>query len=333
MGGAVELGRNVIREQAEALRALAETLGEAFEQAVERVLRRGRNGPLIVTGLGKSGLIARKTAATLSSTGTPALFLHPVEGVHGDLGLVSRGDLLLAFSKSGATEEVVRFAAHFRRLGGDVLAVCESDESPLNELAEIHLALPRRREAGPLALAPTTSTTMMLALGDALAMALLERRGFREDDFARFHPEGALGRRLLLRAGDLMHGGEQLPVVDGSASFKELLLEATRKHLGMACIRDGSGRLAGVFTDGDLRRLIDRCDRPLSLTAAEAWRQSRRDPDEPPVPTSTVPPSMLAVDCLAIMREGQITSLVVCDPGGKPIGVIRLQDLVKAGIA
>ncbi len=324
--------REFIAEQADALRAARELVGPSFGRAVEFIL--AARSPMIVTGIGKSGLIARKIAATLASTGSPAMFMHPVEGVHGDLGAVSPGAVLLALSKSGYSEEVVKFVQHFRRVSdaGRVIAICESLQSPLAELADAVLQLPDLPEAGPLRLAPTTSTLLSLALGDALAMVLLERRGFSESDFGRFHPEGSLGRRLLLRAADLMHAGPEMPVVCGSAPVPELLLTATNKHLGMACIVHDDSRLVGVFTDGDLRRLLTRCQNPMTLTAFEAWRQSRRSPDEPPVKCSTIPPSTLAVECLRIMRESQITVLVVSNDGDRPDGILRLQDLVRAGI-
>jgi arabinose-5-phosphate isomerase len=326
----IPLAREIIQEQANALKALAECIGRPFDNAVDRIL--SSPGQVIVTGIGKSGLIARKVAATLASTGTPAVFMHPVEGLHGDLGFVGSDSTLLALSKSGHTEELVKFVGHFRRVGGGVIAVCETDSSPLAELADVVVPIPVRPEAGPLALAPTTSTLMMLALCDALAMALLDARGFDEQQFATYHPDGSLGRRLLTRAADLMKKGDDLPVAPGSATFNDLLLEVTGKHLGMACIVDDKGSLVGVFTDGDLRRLLTRCESPSQLTAAEAWRQSRRDPSEPNVKCSTVKPDTLAVDCLRLMRESAITMLVVSDDGAGPVGVVRLQDLVQAGL-
>jgi arabinose-5-phosphate isomerase len=330
LSNSVDLARGIIGEQVEALIALRGMIGDSFRRAVDTVL--ACHGQVIVTGIGKSGLIARKAAATLASTGTPAVFMHPVEGLHGDLGLVEQGTVLLALSKSGHTDEVAKFVNHFRRLGGAVLAICEAKDSPLAELADVVLLIPTRPEAGPLALAPTTSTLMMLALCDALAMALLDARGFDEQQFARCHPDGSLGRRLLTRASDLMHQGSELPVVKGSASFNELLLEMTGRHLGMTCVVDQQGGLIGVFTDGDLRRLLTRCESPMRLTAAEAWRQSRRDPSDPPVKCSTVSPGILAVECLKIMRESEITALIVSEDGQRPDGIVRLQDLVRAGL-
>lgn len=330
MSDPVRLGRDLIREESVALAALADSLGEEFGRAVSLILE--SRDQVIVTGIGKSGLISRKAAGTFSSTGTPALFVHPVEGVHGDLGVVGEGAVLVALSKSGHTEELVRFVGHFRRVGGSVISICESGESPLVDLSDIVLSIPAKPEAGPLALAPTTSTVMMLAMCDALAMALLSARGLTAEQFARFHPDGSLGKRLLLRASDIMHGSGDMPVVRSIAGFPELLLEITSKHLGMTCVVDEGGDLIGVITDGDLRRLFMRCANPAGLSAHEAWLQSRRDSNEPVVKCSSVPPTELAVDCLRVMRESQITVLVVSEDGAKPVGIIRLQDLVRSGI-
>ncbi|MBX3395919.1 MAG: KpsF/GutQ family sugar-phosphate isomerase [Phycisphaerae bacterium] len=330
MSSSLDLARRFIREQAAALGALADQMEESFDRAVKLVL--ASSDQMIVSGIGKSGLIARKAAATLASTGTPAIFMHPVEGVHGDLGAVGVGSVLLALSKSGHTEELVKFVSHFRRIGGHVIGICEVGRSPLAELADEVLAIPAMAEAGPLGLAPTTSTQMMLALCDALAMALLDARGFAAEDFARYHPDGSLGRRLLLRASDLMHGGGELPTVCESASFNDLLLVMTSRHLGMACIVRDDGSLLGVFTDGDLRRLLTRVETPGRLSAIEAWRQSRRDPAEPQVKCSTVHPQILAVECLRLMRESEITVLVASEDGNIPMGIVRLQDIVRAGV-
>lgn len=330
VGESISLAKAFLKEQSDALVEQIGLLGDSFDRAI-RVLLDCKD-QIIVTGIGKSGLIARKAAATLTSTGTPAVFMHPVEGLHGDLGVVGKSSVLIALSRSGRTEELVRFVGHFRRLAGHVIAICIPEPSPLAELADIVLHIPGRPEAGPLALAPTTSTLTSLALCDALAMALLDARGFTSDQFARYHPDGSLGRRLLLRASDVMHGGRETPIVAMSARFNDLLLEMTAKRLGMACVVQASGELLGVFTDGDLRRLLARCEHPAKLNAGEAWRQSRRAPDEPQVRCSTVEPAMLAVECLRRMRESQITVLVVSEDGLRPAGVVRLQDLVRAGV-
>lgn len=334
MNGALEVGRQVVADEAEALRRVAGSLGAEFDAVIQRLLT--LKAPLIVSGIGKSGAIAQKIAASLTSTGTPATFMHPVEALHGDLGLVSDQNALIALSRSGATEEILRFVTHFRRLGGPVIGVTQGRESRLVELSHLPLLLPDLPEAGPLQLAPTTSCVMMLALGDALAMALLHARGFKANDFAQYHPEGALGRRLLLRAEDLMHKGRELPIVDESEPFDHLLMEMTSKGLGLTLIARRDGALLGVFTDGDLRRLLQRtggADNPRQLDAAGAWRRSRRDPGEPAVRNSRVTPAWPAVDCLRLMRESQITSLVVVNDGERPVGILRLMDLVAAGLA
>lgn len=330
MSSALEIGRQVVVDEAEALRRLAEGLGPAFEGALETILAASQ---IIVSGLGKSGNIAQKIAATLTSTGTPAVYMHPVEALHGDLGIVTERHCLIALSRSGNTEEMLRFVAHFRRLGGPVIGVTQGRESRLAELSRHVILLPEVPEAGPLRLAPTTSCAMMLAVGDALAMALLHARGFEARDFAQFHPEGALGRRLLLRAEDLMHTGDELPLVHADDSFEQLLVEMTRKQLGLALICQADGTLLGTFTDGDLRRIFSRVGNPRELNARAAHARSRRSPSAPPVPISTVGPSRLAVECLHIMRQEQITSLVVVDDRQRPIGLLRLMDLLDAGLS
>ncbi|MFQ5653748.1 MAG: KpsF/GutQ family sugar-phosphate isomerase [Planctomycetota bacterium] len=330
MDDIIHLARGVVEKEAAALEGLRRTIGEAFLEVVDTIVAcRGR---VIISGIGKSGHIALKVAGTLASTGTPSSYMHPTDGLHGDLGLVREEDLLLALTKSGRTTELVRFPGHFRRLGKTVVSICEDPRSPIAELSDHVLEIPSLPEAGPLALAPTTSAVLMLSLSDALAMAVLARRGFTEEQFARYHPEGDLGRRLLLRAEDLMHRPPELPRVETRATLKELLLEMTGKGLGMTCIVDGEGRLAGVFTDGDLRRLLTRNPDPWGLTVDEVLRQSRRRPDDTPVRRSMVTESTLAVECLRTMKTSQITALVVSADGERPSGVIRLQDIVRAGI-
>lgn len=325
----LELGRQVLADEAEALRQLAASLDERFTRVVETLLHCQQ---IVVTGLGKSGNIAQKIAATLTSTGTPAVYLHPVDGLHGDLGIVTQQHALLALSRSGNTDEILRFLAHFRRLGGPVIAVTQARECRLSELSDHVLQLPDVPEAGPLGLAPTTSCVLALAIGDALAMALLHARGFRDEDFAQFHPEGTLGRRLLLRAENLMHTGDKLPLIRADENIDRLLCEITKKQLGIGLIVETNGRLLGTFTDGDLRRLLERVHELRSLDARSAWTQSRRAPGEPHVAQSTVRPETLAVECLRIMRDSQITSLVVLDDAGKPVGLLRLMDLLNAGL-
>ncbi len=326
----LEIARRVVADEAAALAALAESLGTAFEAVVAELIRPGTQ--IIVSGLGKSGNIATKIAASLTSTGSPATFMHPVEALHGDLGIVTERHALLALTRSGNTDEILRFVTHFRRLGGPVIGVTQGRGARLAELCRHTLFLPDLPEAGPLNLAPTTSCAMMLALGDALAMALLQARGFESEDFAQYHPEGALGRRLLLRAADLMHRDADLPIVPEHEPFKHLIAEMTRKQLGLALIVDRAGVLLGTFTDGDLRRIFERVDNPMKLNARAAFERSRRSPDAPAVRCSTVGPARLAIDCLQIMRESQITSLAVVDDQDRPAGLLRLMDLIQAGL-
>jgi arabinose-5-phosphate isomerase len=329
MSEILDIARRVIADEAAALSQLADGVGESLAAAVESLLKARQ---IIVSGLGKSGVIAQKIAASLTSTGAPAVYLHPVEALHGDLGIVTRDDCLIALSRSGATEEVLRFATHFRRLGGPILGVTQGRESKLAEISQHTLLLPDLPEAGPLALAPTTSCVMMLAVGDALAMALLHARGFRPSDFAQFHPEGSLGRRLLLRAEDLMHQGAELPIVRAEDTFESLLVEMTDKRLGLALVVQPDGVLLGTFTDGDLRRIFQRVDTPRRLSAREACERSRRDTADPVVRVSAIEPHTPAVECLRMMQDSQITHLVV-EQEGRPVGLLRLMDLIAAGLA
>jgi arabinose-5-phosphate isomerase len=326
----IAIGRRVVSEEAAGLQGLSDSLDESFANAVRLI--QALRGHLVVTGLGKSGLIARKVAATLTSTGTPATFMHPVEALHGDMGLVGPDDALLALSKSGHTDELVRFILHFRNLGGAVIAVTSKCESRMAELASLVVRMPDLPEACPLNLAPTTSTSMMLSLGDALAMALVEARGFKPEDFARFHPEGSLGKRLLLRARDLMHAGDELPVVRIGESMEDLLRTIDEKALGLACIVDTEGTFLGVFTDGDLRRLIRRCPSPMDLSLEEAFRTSRRSAGDVRVKQSTIRPDMPLIDCRQLMRDSRITSLVVTDDRSAPLGIVRQQDIIAIGL-
>ncbi len=330
MKRALEIARQVVADEAEALRQMQASFGADFEAILDTILR--ATLPVVVSGLGKSGNIAQKIAASLTSTGTPAVFMHPVEALHGDLGIVTEQHCLIALSRSGNTDEMLRFVAHFRRLGGPVIGITQGSASRLGELCRHQIVLPDLPETGPLNLAPTTSCVMMLAAGDALAMALLHKRGFQAEDFAQYHPEGALGRRLLLRAADLMHAGEALPVIAAGDSFNELIVEMTRKRLGLALIIEPDGRLLGTFTDGDLRRVLERVTDPRTLDARAAYAKSRRPAAAPPVPISAIRGTHLAVDCLRIMRDAQITSLVVADDSGRPVGLLRLMDLLDAGL-
>ena len=325
----LRIGREVIEQEAKALEALAQSLGSDFEDAVKMLASTA--GRVLVSGVGKSGSIAQKVAGTLASIGTPALFLHPIEALHGDLGVVGQEDVLIALSKSGHTEELVRFLKHFKRIGGEIISICESLDSPIARLSSVVVQIPVVGEAGPLALAPTTSAVMQLAVADALAMSLLDARGFTAEQFARFHPEGSLGRRLLVRCDDLLHEGDQLPVIDEESSVPDLLLEMNSKGLGLACVVDSAGGFKGVFTDGDLRRLLSQCESPLQLSVAQAWQNSRREDSETPAPV-TITAESLAAEALGLMRDHRITSLVVLEDDGKPRGIVRMVDLLREGI-
>jgi arabinose-5-phosphate isomerase len=322
------MGENVVRIEAEALRVLADRMAgpmaEAFNRAVEIINRcRGR---VVVTGMGKSGIIARKIAATLNSTGTPALFMHPVEAVHGDLGMVVRGDTVLALSASGETEEILRLLATLKRLQVPLIAMtCDefagtntrtTETSTLAAAADVALDCSVAKEACSLGLAPTASTTAMLALGDALAMTLAEKRGFREEDFANLHPGGKLGKRLA-RVESLMHTGDAVPRVTPQTKMPDVIYEMSRKKLGIATVVEGD-RLVGVISDGDLRRLLEhRGKDALDLPAGEAMTRNPK----------TIGRSEFAATALALMEEKKITSLAVVGSGGKLEGIVHLHDL------
>jgi arabinose-5-phosphate isomerase len=309
----------VLRLEAESITALRARLDERFVEAVG-LLRRCR-GRVIVTGMGKSGIIGRKIAATLASTGTPAYFLHPAEGVHGDIGMMAREDVVLALSNSGETDEVLAVLPAIKRLGVPLILLTGSPGSTVARQSDVVLDVGVTEEACPMNLAPTSSTTAALAMGDALAMALLDVRGVRAEDYAALHPRGALGWRSLFRVRDLMHVGDALPVVKDSATMKEAIEEMSAKRLGMTTVVDGAGRLVGVITDGDLRRqqlahgaLLDR--RAGDCMTADPKRIGADD---------------LAARALALM-EGVVTSLVITDDTGRPAGVIHIHDILRAKI-
>ncbi|MEZ5332752.1 MAG: KpsF/GutQ family sugar-phosphate isomerase [Thermoanaerobaculia bacterium] len=313
-GGYREIARKVLAIEAGAVAGLAEQLDESFDRAVE--LLRAASGRVVCTGMGKSGLILRKVAATLSSTGTPALFLHPAEAIHGDLGMVGEGDVVLAASFSGRTDELVRLVEILQRLDIPLIVMTGNAESPLARHADIHLKVAIDQEACPLDLAPTASTTATLAMGDALAMALLEAKGFSREDFARLHPGGGLGRKLL-KVRETMHGGDDLPRVGPQASMREAIYEMSRKRLGVTAVVDGDDRLAGCITDGDLRRLLAADERLLARTAGECMTAS----------PMTIDGDELASAALHAMEEKRITSLFVCAPDGRLEGIVHLHDL------
>ena len=314
------LAERVLRIEAEAILGLIPKLDERFERAVE--LLRGCAGRVIVTGMGKSGLIGRKIAATLASTGTPAHFLHPAEGVHGDLGMVARGDVVLALSNSGETDEALAILPPLKRLGVPIVLLTGNPTSSLARQCEVVLDVSVAEEACPMNLAPTSSTTAALAVGDALAMVLLELRGFRPEDYAALHPRGSLGWRALFRVADLMLTGDAVPVVPENTPLREVIVEMTQKRKGMTTVIDRAGRLAGVVTDGDLRRL-HLTGKPIDDLSAGQVASA-----EP----KTIRAEDLASKALEVMETWQITSLVIVDEARRPVGLIHLHDILRAKI-
>jgi arabinose-5-phosphate isomerase len=309
------LARKVLETEAAAILALVPRLDERFARAVE-LLQQCR-GRVILTGMGKSGLICRKIAATLTSTGTPAFFLHPAEAIHGDLGVIRGDDVVLALSHSGETGEILRLLETIRRLGARLVAITGAPDSTLAQAADVSLDCSVAEEACPLNLVPTASTTAALAIGDALAMTLLVEKGFREEDFANLHPGGKLGKRLM-RVGSLMHAGKLCPTVAADSRMRDVIYEMSRKGLGMTCVVDGDGLLLGIITDGDLRRHMDRAPNLLELQAGDVMTAG-------PV---CVPPSLLAAEALNIMEQRKITSLVVVEPHSRRVaGVVHLHHL------
>ena len=314
------LAERVLRLEAEAILGLIPKLDERFDRAVE--LLRGCRGRVIVTGMGKSGLIGRKIAATLASTGTPAYFLHPAEGVHGDVGMVARGDVVLALSNSGETDEVLAILPPLKRLGVPIVLLTGNPSSTLARQAEVVIDVSAAEEACPMNLAPTSSTTAALAAGDALAMALLELRGLKPEGYAALHPRGTLGWRALFRVRDLMHTGDAVPVVLETTPLRDAIGEMTRKRLGMTTVVDGGSRLIGVITDGDLRRLHLR---EASISGLSAGAVATREP-------KTILADELAAKALEVMESWMITSLVIVDEVGRPSGIIHMHDILRAKI-
>lgn len=310
-----EVAAEVLETEAAAVRGLVRQLDDRFDRAVE--ILKSCTGRVVCTGMGKSGIVLKKIAATLSSTGTPALFLHPAEAVHGDLGMIVPGDVVLAASYSGSTEELLRLVETLKRLGVPLVAMTASASSPLARHADLHLPVAIDREACPLGLAPTASTTATLAMGDALAMALLEARGFTREDFALLHPAGQLGKRLL-KVDQLMHAGDALPKVATDTPMREAIYEMSKKGLGITAVIDGDGRLMGCISDGDLRRLLQTDDGAiLGRTAGECMTPGPR----------TISGHELAAAALKSMEDHRITSLFVCDAAGRLEGVVHLHDL------
>jgi arabinose-5-phosphate isomerase len=307
--------RRVLEIEAEAVRSLMDDLDAGFDAAVDAM--KATAGRVVVTGIGKSGIVAQKIAATLASTGTAAFFLHPTEAIHGDLGMILKGDVVLALSYSGETAEVVALAPHVKRRGATLVALTGYPESSLAKNADVLVTCRIREEACPLNLAPTASTAAQLAMGDALAMALSVEKGFQPEDFAALHPGGKLGKRFL-RVSDLMHGGEAIPIVPVSAPMKDVVYEMSKKRFGITGVVDDGGKLVGVISDGDLRRLLERHgSRAMDLSAGEAMSRNPK----------TIAAGAFATGALLGMEERKITSLFVVDDGGRPAGILHLHDL------
>jgi arabinose-5-phosphate isomerase len=320
---AIAEARRVIQVEADALQAMAGRIDASFERAVELIL--ASKGRVVVSGMGKSGLVGQKIASTMASTGTPALFLHPAEGIHGDLGMIMTGDVVIAISNSGETEEMLRILPAIKRIGAHVIAMTGNSTSTLSCSSDVHLDVSVKEEACPLGLAPTASTTAALAMGDALAVALLVQRGFRAEDFAIFHPGGSLGKKLLLRVEDLMHAGEEIPLVSENTLMKEALFVITAKGLGVTGVVADDGSLRGVITDGDLRRALEKGYDILGQRAAELMKLNPR----------RIKRNELAAAALQIMEHYSITSLFVFEDDScpEPCGIVHLHDILRAGIA
>jgi arabinose-5-phosphate isomerase len=319
-GGTVAEGRRVLRIEAHAVQALIERLDEQFGKAVDLLFH--CKGKVVVSGMGKSGLVGQKVAATMASTGTPAFFLHPADGIHGDLGMVGRADVLIAISNSGETQEILQLLPYVERVGIPVVSMTGRMNSTLAKHSDVALDVSVAEEACPMGLAPTASTTAALAMGDALAVVLLQKRGFKQEDFAQFHPGGTLGRRLLVRVRDLMHGGTEMPVVVESVPATAAILEITAKKLGMTTVIDTRGKLVGIITDGDLRRFIQQRGDFAKVTAGELASHNPK----------LIGPEDLAAKAVERMERFAITTLVVADGEGKTVGVVHLHDLLKNGI-
>jgi arabinose-5-phosphate isomerase len=316
----LELAREVLCIEAREVEAIAQRLDANFERAVALILQcRGR---VVVSGIGKSGHVANKIAATLASTGTPAFFMHSAEAVHGDLGMITADDIVLMLSNSGEGAELLTIVPFLRRMGAKLISMTGNPESTLAKEADVHLDASVSEEACPLGLAPTASTTAALALGDALAVVLLDARGFSEEDFARSHPGGVLGRRLLVRVDDVMRTGEAIPQVLQTASFSAALLEMTRKGLGMTAVTDAQGHPVGILTDGDLRRLFEKTMDFNTASIAETMHSSPR----------TILSGKLAVEAVEVMEEFKINGLLVVDKAGLLVGALNMHDLLQAKV-
>lgn len=315
-----EKAKEVIRKEAEAVAGLEKKIDENFVRAVELILN--SKGRVIVTGIGKSGIIGKKIAATLTSTGTAAFFLHPTEGIHGDLGMVKKNDVVIAITKSGGTDELYQLIPLFKRLGVPIITLTGNPSSAVAEKSDVVIDVSVAHEACGNDLVPTSSTTAALVMGDALAIALLDERHFSSEDFALLHPGGHLGRKLLLKVSDIMHTGEEIPKVSEDTDMKQVILEMTSKRMGTTSVVNKKGELLGIFTDGDLRRLVERTDEIFSLKAGQVMTKNPK----------TIDGDELAAKALNLMELYSITSLIILDDKRQPVGIVHLHDILKAGV-
>ena len=316
----IQTAQRVLKQEAQAIEAQVKLIDERFVKACQIIL--SCSGRVIVTGMGKSGHIARKTAATLASTGTPAFYVHPAEASHGDMGMITSSDTVLALSNSGETQEVLTLLPLIKRLGSPLISMTGNDQSTLAKTADVHLSIDVPEEACPLGLSPTSSTTASLALGDAIALSLLEARGFTAEDFAFSHPGGSLGRKLLLKVEDLMHSGDRMPVVHPNTSLRDALFEISGKGFGMTSVINDDGLLCGIYTDGDLRRTLDKACNIESTEIQDVMNTQFHK----------IHPSALAAEALKSMEDKHISSLLVTNESGLLVGVVHMHDLLHAGV-
>jgi arabinose-5-phosphate isomerase len=316
----LKTGKNVVKIEAEAVANLEGSINNDFAKAVQTIYE--STGRVVLTGMGKSGLIARKIVATLNSTGTAAIYLHPTDALHGDLGMVRKEDVVILISKSGSTEEIAKLLPMLKRLGVKLIAMSGNPGSSLVKQSDIFLNISVKEEACPHDLAPTSSTTATLVMGDALSVALLQKRGFTAEDFALLHPGGSLGKRLSLKIDEIMIKGDGVPVVKENSSIKDIILEMTSKRLGTTCVVDNTGKLSGIITDGDLRRLLEKTMDVKHLVATDIMSKKPKVTEK----------DYLASFALQLMENHKITSLIVTDKNKKPIGIVHLHDLINLGL-
>ncbi|MEE8484549.1 MAG: KpsF/GutQ family sugar-phosphate isomerase [Nitrospinota bacterium] len=317
----IDRAKQIIGIERDALSDLAESINGNFDDAVNIILE--TKGRIVVTGMGKSGLIGKKISSTLSSVGTRSFFIHPAEAIHGDIGMMDREDTILAISNSGETEEIVRLLPMAKRFGLKMISMTGRPDSTLGKAADVCIYSGAKTEACPWDVVPTSSTTVTLALGDALALVVMEKKGFNRDDFANYHPGGNLGRGLLLTVEDIVHTGGRIPIVEESSTMKEILKEVTVKKLGVTLVCDSEGKLTGIITDGDIRRIFEMVENPMNKKAKDVMGRKPR----------TIGKTAVGAEAVKIMNDMKITSLAIVSEDGKPEGIIHMHDLLKAGVA